>query len=94
MALQRREEVQLLDIGGDSWPNWTLTSDGIYFLALSKFSHATIQFFSFASGKPHPVLTLEKEPGWGLSASNDGKSIVFTQDDFAESNLMMVENFK
>ncbi len=94
MDLQSREEVQLIDIGGDSWPNWTLTSEGIYFLAFSKFSRPAIQFFSLASGKAHSVLSLERDPGWGISASSDGKSIVFTQDDFAESNLMMVDNFK
>jgi hypothetical protein len=37
---------------------------------------------------------MEKEPGWGLSASSDGKSIVYVQDEFSESNLMLVKNFR
>jgi hypothetical protein len=37
---------------------------------------------------------LEKEPGWGLSVSRDGKSIVYIQSEFAESNLMLVKNFR
>jgi Tol biopolymer transport system component/DNA-binding winged helix-turn-helix (wHTH) protein len=94
MAVQGREETQVLDIGGDGWPDWALSSKGIYFLKFSKLSHPTIQFLSFATGKTHPVWTLEREPGWGIGVSSNGKSIVFTQDDFAESNLMMVENFR
>ena len=94
MPVQGREETQMLDIGGDGWPNWALSAEGIYFLKFSKLSHPTIQFLSFATGKTHPVWTLEREPGWGIGVSSNGKSIVFTQDEFAESNLMMVENFR
>lgn len=94
MPVQGRDETQVLDIGGDGWPNWALSSEGIYFLKFSKLSHPTIQFLSFATGKTHPLWTLEREPGWGIGVSSNGKSIVFTQDDFAESNLMMVENFR
>jgi len=94
MPVQGGEETHVLDIGGDGWPNWALSSEGIYFLKWSKLSHPTIQFLSFATGKTHPVWTLEREPGWGIGVSSNGKSIVFTQGDFAESNLMMVENFR
>jgi hypothetical protein len=94
MPVQGREETQVLDMGGHGWPNWALSSDGIYFLKLSKLSHPTIQFLSFATGKTHSVWTLEREPGWGIGVSSNGKSVVFTQDEFAESNLMMVENFR
>ena len=94
MAVEGREETKVLDVGGDGWPNWALGSEGIYFLKFSKSPHPTIQFLNFATGKTHLVWTLEREPGWGISVSNTGKSIVFTQDDFAESNLMMVENFR
>jgi len=37
---------------------------------------------------------LEKKLGWGLSLSSDGKSLVYIQDQFAESNLMLVRNFR
>jgi Tol biopolymer transport system component/DNA-binding winged helix-turn-helix (wHTH) protein len=94
MAVQGHEETQVLDIGGDGWPNWALSSEGIYFLKFSKLPHPTIQFLSFATGKTHLVWSLDREPGWGIGASSNGRSVVFTQDDFAESNLMMVENFR
>ena len=65
MAVEGREETKVLDIGGDGWPNWALSSEGIYFLKWSKSSHPTIQFLSFATGKTHPVLTLDRESGLG-----------------------------
>ena len=94
MTTQGRDETQVLDLSGDGWPNWALTADGIYFLRFSKSSPPTLQFLSFATGKTIPVWTLEREPGWGIDVSSNGRSIIFTQDDFAESNLMMVENFR
>lgn len=94
MTPEGRDETQVLDLDGDGWPNWDLSSEGIYFLKFSKSSPPTLQFLNFATGKAHVVWTLEREPGWGIAVSNSGKSIIFTQDDFAESNLMMVENFR
>jgi Tol biopolymer transport system component/DNA-binding winged helix-turn-helix (wHTH) protein len=94
MTIQGRDETQVLDLSGEGWPNWVLSSEGIYFLNFSKSSPPTIQFLNFATGKTHIVWTLEREPGWGIAISNNGRSIIFSQDDFAESNLMMVENFR
>ena len=56
------------------------------FPALRQSPTATIQFLDFATNKTIPIWTLEKEPGWGL-ASRDGKSIVYVQNEFAESNI-------
>jgi hypothetical protein len=84
----------LNDIDPEGWPNWALTPEGIYFLKFGEFSHADLAFFDFASGKAHVVWPLEKKLGWGLSLSSDGKSLVYIQDQFAESNLMLVRNFR
>jgi len=95
MPLAGGEETQVLEeVRGGSWPNWALTTNGIYFLRFDKSPHATIQFLDFATRKTIPIWTLEKEPGWGLALSRDGKSIVYVQDEFAESNIMLVENFR
>jgi hypothetical protein len=59
-----------------------------------KFPDAFIEFLDFASGKTFPVWKLEKEPGWGLSLSSDGKSLVYLQNEFAESDIMLVKNFR
>jgi hypothetical protein len=41
-----------------------------------------------------PIWTFDKEPGWGLAVSPDEKSIVYVQNEFAESNIMLVKNFR
>jgi Tol biopolymer transport system component/DNA-binding winged helix-turn-helix (wHTH) protein len=88
------EESQVLsDIDPGSWPNWALSPEGIYFLKFQKF-RAEIAFFDFADNKIHVVWPLEKETGWGMSLSGDIKSLVYVQDQFAESNLMLVRSFR
>lgn len=94
MPLEGGDETEVLkDIGGGGWPDWVLSAEGIYFLKFSKPSDASIEFLEFATGKTHRLWTLQKEPGWGLSLSPDGKSIVYIQNEFAQSNLMLVRNF-
>jgi Tol biopolymer transport system component len=95
MPVQGGEETDVLsDVDGGGWPDWGVTSKGIYFVRFGKFPHVSINFFEFATGKTFPIITLEKKPGWGLSISNDGKSIVYIQNEFAESNIMLVKNFR
>lgn len=96
MPLQGGEESEVLsDIDPGGWPNWALSRDGIYFLKLGKFPHAELAFLDFGSGKTHVLWSFEqKEPGWGLSLAADGKSLVYVQNEFAESNLMLVRNFR
>ena len=94
MPLESGDETEVLkDVGGGGWPDWALGVEGIYFLKFSKFTDVSIEFLEFTTGKTHRLWTLQKEPGWGLSLSSDGKSIVYIQDEFAESNLMLVKNF-
>ncbi len=89
------QETEVLDdVGGGGWPDWALAPDGIYFLKLDKFRDVSIEFYDFATNKANRVWNLQKEPGWGMSRSADGRSIVYVQDEFAESNLMLVRNFR
>jgi Tol biopolymer transport system component/DNA-binding winged helix-turn-helix (wHTH) protein len=95
IPLQGGQETEVLrDVEGGGWPNWGVSADGIYFLRFGKFPLGTIDFFEFATGKTIRIWTLEKEPGWGLSLSHDGKSIVYIQSEFSESNIMLVKNFR
>ena len=95
MPLQGGEETELLsDIGGGGWVDWALAANGIYFLKYGKFPQVSIDLFEFSSGKTIPIWNLDKEPGWGLDLSSDGRSIVYIQNEFSESNLMLVRNFR
>jgi Tol biopolymer transport system component len=95
MPLQGGPETEILkEVEGGSWPNWAVNADGIYFLRFGQFPVVTIDFLEFATGKTIPIWTLEKEPGWGLSLSHDSKSVVYIQNEFSESDLMLVKNFR
>ena len=41
-----------------------------------------------------PVYTLPKPIDLGLALSPDGRYLLFAQNDFSGSDLMLVENFK
>ncbi|MBO0910645.1 MAG: PD40 domain-containing protein [Acidobacteria bacterium] len=95
MPLEGGDETEVLtDVDSSSWPNWALRPKGIYYLRCGKFPRVSIDFLDFSSGKKSPIWAFEREPGWGLSVSNDGKSIVYVQTEFSESNLMLVKNFR
>lgn len=95
IPLQAGQETEVLrEVEGSSWPNWGVSADGIYFLRFGKFPLVAIDFFEFATGKTVPIWTLGKAPGWGLSLSHDAKSIVYIQNEFSESNIMLVKNFR
>jgi Tol biopolymer transport system component/DNA-binding winged helix-turn-helix (wHTH) protein len=88
------ETKVLDDLDGGSWPNWALTQDGIYFLRFRKFPEAAIDLLDLHTGKTQDIRVLDKKLGWGLSLSADGKSLIYIQGQYAESNLMMVRNFR
>jgi hypothetical protein len=95
MPIEGGDEREVLnDVGGGGWAEWALRANGIYYLKEGKYPRTSIDLFEFATGKTIPIWNLEKEPGWGLSMSRDGKSIVYIQNEFSESNLMLVKNFR
>ncbi len=75
--------------------NFVVTDRGIYFipwqgragpLVISKGREgATIEFFSFATGTTKTIFNLQKPIYIGLAVSPDGRSLLFTQADRAES---------
>jgi serine/threonine protein kinase len=72
-----------------------LVKEGIYFIPEPgddrKYS---IQFLSFTTGKVKTVAPMLAPPTEGLSASPDGRFLLFSQADEAGSDLMLVENFR
>lgn len=95
MPLQGGEESEVLsEIRGGGWAEWALRPNGIYYLKYGKYPQASIALFEFATRNSIPIWDLEKEAGWGLSMSQDGKSIAYIQNEFSESNLMLVRNFR
>ncbi|HSB10445.1 MAG TPA: protein kinase [Blastocatellia bacterium] len=81
------------------WIAWTVVEQGIYFLTAEKPAHPAIEFFSFKTGSVTEVAALSKPfRPWtnpeGLSVSTDGRWVLYTQEDRADMDLMLVENFR
>ncbi|WP_035356620.1 winged helix-turn-helix domain-containing protein [Edaphobacter aggregans] len=76
--------------------HWAVTESGLYLLDVDAEPRPTIEFYSFATRRITPVLSLEQKPSGGqpsLSASRDGRTIFYTQSD-PQSVIKMVENFR
>jgi Tol biopolymer transport system component len=74
---------------------FSVTGDGIYFIPESGMDGKTfIEFLSFSTGKVKRVALIPGQVFLGLSASPDGRSILFTQVDQEGIDLMLVENFR
>jgi len=105
MPLQGGEETRILDqpyreftiVSGGAfiaWWDWALARNGIYFLDFESYYNATVEFFDFSTHKITPIWTLTKPPGFGLSMSADGRSILYVQNEIQQSNIMLVKNFR
>ena len=78
------------------WGHWAVTESGLYLLDVDAEPRPAVEFYSFATRRITPVLSLEKKPSaWqpSLSASRDGRTVFYTQVD-PQSAIKMVENFR
>ncbi|MCY7348046.1 MAG: winged helix-turn-helix domain-containing protein [Pyrinomonadaceae bacterium] len=76
------------------WRYWTATRDGIYFVARAEQPPYKIKFYDFASRQLKEAAATDHSPIWvypGLSASADGKTILYTQHDQNASSIMLAE---
>jgi len=75
------------------WGHYAVTAGGLYVLDYDAEPHPTIDFYSFATSRIAPVLTLDERPARlqpSLSATADGKTLYFTQYD-RQSVIKMME---
>ena len=78
------------------WGHWAVTESGLYLLDADAEPRPTIEFYSFATRRIKPVLSLVRNTNaWqpSLSASRDGRTVFYTQTD-PQSVIKMVENFR
>ena len=74
--------------------NFALAKDGLFFIPEElDQGKSRLEFLGFATGRrvlhqlPVPVM-------WGLTASPDGRSVLYTRLDHAGSDLKIIENFR
>jgi Tol biopolymer transport system component len=75
---------------------WQVTKEGIYFLDNTAKPFPAIKFFSFAGRKTSVLAQLKKTAfgGPGLSVSADRRLVLYSQIDDADSDIMVLENFR
>jgi eukaryotic-like serine/threonine-protein kinase len=96
ITVEGGEEVRVLDQGLQGF--WGVAETGIYFAEPDAKPNPTIHFFSFTTRKLAQIATLEKRliqvNVGAFAVSPDGRRILCTQLDRAESDIMLVENFR
>ncbi|RPJ51141.1 MAG: hypothetical protein EHM23_34495 [Acidobacteria bacterium] len=100
MPVNGGEETLVADVVKPGhWGYWALSPKGIYFVNLDSPHNHTIDFFDFFTKKTKTVVSLTEQfnietADSALAISPDGRSILYTQFDQAESDIMMVENIR
>jgi serine/threonine protein kinase len=84
--------------------NFTVLERGIYYIdrpsgspngsLIARASEARLQYFDFASGRSRTVAPNLGNVGLGLTASRDGRMILYSRVDASVDDLMLVENFR
>jgi Tol biopolymer transport system component len=85
------EPVKVLD--GIVWFNFWLLENGAYYIDRLG-SETRLQYLNLATGKSTTVARNLGEVSAGLTASPDGRTILFTRVDSSTDDLMLVENFR
>jgi serine/threonine protein kinase/Tol biopolymer transport system component len=85
------EPLKVLD--GVVWRNFVVLERGIYYIEQTS-GDSRLRFFDSATGGVTTVATGLGEVRYGLTASSDGRTILFTRVDFTIDDLMLVENFR
>jgi eukaryotic-like serine/threonine-protein kinase len=70
-----------------------VTERGIYYLEATA-NDTRLRYFDFVSARSTIVVERLGTVGFGLSASRDGRTILYTRVDSSVDDLMLVENFR
>jgi Tol biopolymer transport system component/DNA-binding winged helix-turn-helix (wHTH) protein len=93
---QGGEEIEIISsLEAGYWGYWAVVEKGIYYLDLKKTPG--INFFDIASHRVSRVFDLESRPARrfpGLAVSPDKKTILYTQLDALNNDVILVENFR
>jgi eukaryotic-like serine/threonine-protein kinase len=79
---------------------WTLTDSGIFYAELDGTNVApptVLRFFNLATSADIKIAEITRPIHYGqigLTASRDGKTLVFAQTDYLETDLILVRNFR
>jgi dipeptidyl aminopeptidase/acylaminoacyl peptidase len=90
------DEVELISsLEAGHWGYWAVVENGIYYLDTT--TKPGIAFFDLVTRRATRVFDLENRPARqapGLAVSPDNKTILYTQWDASDSDIVLVENFR
>ena len=76
-----------------SWAAWSVVRGGIVYAAPSGTGAPVVNFFDLESRRVKTVGHLDTVPFW-LSATRDGKTLVFDKQGWRQSQIMLLENYR
>ena len=85
------QPVKVLE--GIVWRAFAVLERGIYYIDRAS-GEARLQFFEFATGRSTTVARNLGDLRLGLTASPDGRTILYSRVDSSVDDLMLVENFR
>jgi dipeptidyl aminopeptidase/acylaminoacyl peptidase len=93
VSLKSGEEVDAID---DAWGYSALAAapNGIYYLSELPTQGMALRFYSFASQRSSPITTISGPAHHVLSITPDGRSIIYSQIDRQDTDLMLIEPFR
>jgi hypothetical protein len=71
-----------------------VAKDSVYFFAPKDASSPEIEFLDFKTKQVSHVAKLEKPSFYGLTVSPDGKSLIYSQWDRSELDVLVMTNFR
>ena len=77
-----------------AWRSWSVAANGVYYTAFSAQPYLHIKFYDFATGKTREKAAVDKLPlnyYANLSASPDGKKILYARQDQSASSIVLAE---
>ncbi|MGE0132973.1 MAG: protein kinase [Blastocatellales bacterium] len=96
LSLVGGEETRIIEQG--KWNYWALLEQGICFLDQRALPQPTLEFYNFATSKITTFSRIERARAFGsllgLSASADGRWVLYWQVDESDNDIMLVENFR
>jgi Tol biopolymer transport system component/DNA-binding winged helix-turn-helix (wHTH) protein len=78
------------------WGAWTLVRNGLLFVDRDESGldvTPKVRLYEFSKQSVRTLALLEKPPFW-VTATHDGKSVLFDQPGEEESHIMLLENFR
>ena len=96
LRLDGGEEVELISsLEAGYWGYWAVVKNGIYYLDMT--TKPGIAFFDITTHRITRMFDLESRPARedpGLAISPDERTILYTQLDASNSDIILVENFR